>query len=138
MGYLWTFDCQVYANILDKKQVKRWNPVPVGSRERYFIGYTSKGIYKIYFPNSWQIEIVRDLEFDKGYSYEEIEIIVEKLLLFSFSKLEFFTNSTFNTFVKKEKKLFAISSILSVIFLEAKSDGDWLSPIPSDNNSLFS
>lgn len=31
--------------------------------------YTSKSIYRIYFPDSWQIKTVRDLEFDESHSY---------------------------------------------------------------------
>lgn len=40
-----------------------------GGREGYFIGYTSKSIYWVYFPNTQQIETVQDLEFDESYNY---------------------------------------------------------------------
>lgn len=73
---------------------------------------------------------IKNLDFDKNYRYEKIETIVEKKPLFCFSKLELFTNSTFKTSVKKEEKLSAALSILSVTFLKAKSNDDYFSSAP--------
>ncbi len=68
LGHLWTFGCQVYAKILDKKRIKSQTTASVSSREGYFMSYTSESIYGVYFPNSRQIETVWDLEFDESYN----------------------------------------------------------------------
>lgn len=60
-------------------------------REGYFMSYTSKNTYWVYFPDSQQIKTIQDLEFDESYSYQEMGIKVKKEPLFSFSKLKFFT-----------------------------------------------
>lgn len=81
------------------------------------MGYTNKSIYQVYFSDSRQIETVQDLDFDESYSYEEIKAIVEEKPLFFFSKLEPFTNSTFNTPIREEEKLPAASTTPSIILL---------------------
>lgn len=55
---------------------------------------------------------------------------------FFFSKLEPFTNSTFNIPVGKEEKLPATPPTLFVTPLKGKSDGDCFSSVSSDNNFL--
>lgn len=75
------------------------------------MGYTSESIYRVYFPDSRRIETVRDLEFDEGYSHQEIGTTVEEEPLFSFPKLEPFTESTFNTPVREEEPPFNIAQV---------------------------
>lgn len=99
------------------------------------MGYTSESIYQIYFPDSRRIKTVRDLEFDKSYNYQEIGITVEEDPLFFFPKIEPFTNNTFNTPVKEEEELSAISSTPSTIHSKAKDDSNSFSSASSDNNS---
>ncbi len=100
------------------------------------MGYTSEIIYRVYFPDSWRIETVQDLEFDKSYSYKEIGITVVEELFFSFHKLESFTNNTYNTPVKKEEELLAIPSTPSVTHLNVKDDNsDRFSFASSDDDT---
>ena len=61
--HLRTFGCRVYVNIPAEKRVKSRKVGPVGGREGYFVGYTTTNIYRIYFPDTRKIEIIRDLEF---------------------------------------------------------------------------
>ncbi len=101
------------------------------------MGYTSKSIYWIYFPNGWQIKIIQDWEFDKSYSYEEIKITAVKNPFFSFHKLEPFINSTYITPIKKEQKLLAVPSTLFITHLEVKDDNsDCFYSTPSDDDTL--
>ncbi len=61
--HLRTFGCRVYVNIPAEKRNKSRKIRPVGGQEGYFFGYTTTNIYRIYFPDTRKIEIIRDLEF---------------------------------------------------------------------------
>ena len=108
LGHLQTFKYQVYAKISYKKQIKSQKTTLVGDRKRYFMGYTSDSIYRVYFPHSRQIEIIQNLEFDKSYDNEKMSITEVEKLFFFFSNLELFINNTF-TIPINNKKLFAFS-----------------------------
>lgn len=66
-----------------------------------------------------------------------MEIIVAEKLLFFFSKLEFFTNSIFNTLVRKEKDLPTPLFILSITYLEVKDNSNQLSLSFSNDDFSF-
>ena len=121
--------------IPDKKPVKSRKIALVSDRKRYFISYTSKSIYRVYFLDSRWIKTVRDLEFDEDYSYKKIGTTVEEELLFSFPKLEPFTDNTFDILVRKEKELSTASTTPSVAYLKAKNDRNSFFFALSDNNS---
>lgn len=99
------------------------------------MSYTGKSIYWVYFFDSQQIKTIQDLKFNESYNYKEIEIIVEEEPLFSFLKFEYFTNSIFNTPIKKEMKLLTALPTLSITYLEIESNSDCFSPTFSDNDS---
>ncbi len=61
--HLRTFGCRVYVNIPAENRVKSRKVGPGGGREGYFVGYTTTNIYRIYFPDTRKIEIIKDLEF---------------------------------------------------------------------------
>lgn len=65
-----------------------------------------------------------------------MRLIVKKKPFFFFFELKPFTNSIFNTPIKKKKKLFTALPTLSITPVEVKSDGDSFFPTPSDDNSL--
>lgn len=97
----------------------------------------SENIYQVYFLNNWQIKIIQDLEFDRKYNYEEIGIIAIKKPLFFYSKLELFTDNTYNIFVKKEEKLSAIPFSLSITYPKVEDDNsNYFSSTFSNNNIL--
>ena len=76
------------------------------------------------------------MEFDESYNYEEIEITVVEEPFFSFPKLDLFTNSTYNTPVRKEKELLIILPTLSDIHPETKDDNsERLSSTSLNNNT---
>ena len=129
LGHLRTFGCQVYTKILDERWVKSQKTAPVWGRERYFMGYTSESIYRVYFPDSRRIETVRDLEFDESYDNEEMGTTAAEEPLFSFPKLEPLTDNTFNTPVRDEE-LPAPS-----VSHSAEDDSDPLSAHSSDDDS---
>ena len=58
LGHLQTFGCQVYTKIPDQKHVKSPKTIPIGNRKGYFMGYTSKNIYWVHFPDSRRIKTV--------------------------------------------------------------------------------
>lgn len=58
LNHLQNFNYRVYAKILDKKRVKSQKTTPVDSRKEYFMGYISKNLYQVYFPDSWQIKTI--------------------------------------------------------------------------------
>lgn len=62
------------------------------------------------------------MKFDNNYNYKELKIIIVKELFFSFPKLKPFTNSIYNTLVRKEKELLIILSTPSVTYSEAKDN----------------
>ena len=93
------------------------------------MGYTSESIYRVYFPDSRQIETVQDLEFDESYDNEKMGTTAAEEPLFSFPKLEPFTDNTFNTPVR-DKELPAPS-----VSHSAKDDSYLLSAHSSDNSS---
>ena len=132
MGHFRTFGCQLYAKIPDKSRIKSQKTALVKDREGYFIGFTSESIYWVYFPNSGRIETIRDLEFDESYNNEDMGTTIVEEPLFSFLKLEFFTDNIFNTPVR-DKEL----PIPSVSY-SAKDNSDPLSTHSLDDNSLLS
>ncbi len=99
------------------------------------MGYTSESIYQVYFPDSQQIETVRDLKFDESYNYKEIGTIAVEELFFSFLKLESFTNSTYNTPVREKEELPAVPATPPDTYPKVKNDNsDRLSSTSLDNN----
>lgn len=122
LSHFQTFDCRVYTKIPDEKWFKSQKTTSVGGRKGYFIGYNSENIYRIYFPNSWQIEIVQDLEFNESLKYEETRTTTEGEPLFSFFKLELFFDDTFNTLVKDEELSTASPTPSTLHFVEGDAD----------------
>ena len=97
--------------------------------------YTSESIYWVNFSDSRRIDTVRDLEFDEDNSFEEMGTTVAKVYLFSFSKLDFFTDITFNTSVREEEDLPATPSTPSVAHPIIEYDSDQLSLSFLNDNS---
>ncbi len=59
-----TFGCQVYINILTGKSVKRRKKGTVGDQKGYFVRYITTNIYRLYFPDTGKVEIIRDVKLE--------------------------------------------------------------------------
>lgn len=92
-------------------------------------------MYRVYFPNNWQIETVQDLEFDESYNYKKMRTKVEKEPLFSFFRLELLSDSTFNIPIRDKELPTALPILLALHPVEKNSD--LLSNHFSDNNFLL-
>lgn len=77
---------------------------------------------------------MQDLEFDEGYSYQEIEITIEDEPFFAFPKLDLFTDSTFNTFIRKKEKLHIALLTPFTTHPKIEDNNDSFSSSSSDNN----
>ncbi len=102
------------------------------------MGYTSESIYWVYFSNSRRIKTVQDLEFDESYNNEKIGTIAVEEPFFSFSKLEFFTNSTYNTPVREEEELSTIPPTPPDTYRKVEDDNSYhIFSAFSDNDTSF-
>ena len=88
------FGCLVYIIISAEKHVKSRKIERVSSQEGYFVGYTTTNIYRIYFPDTRKLEIIRDLEFVEfgkndgslqAHQHDDIPIYFSDMLTVDFS-----------------------------------------------------
>lgn len=72
LSHLRTFGCLLFFAISLQKRIKSQKIAQMRWQKRYFIGYTLESIWQVYFSDTQNVQIVRDLEFVDFYEYDDL------------------------------------------------------------------